>query len=155
MPRLCDFVETCEWGWVGRGLTKKYFFLFLKPVLCFLKTIFTGGLLCRPPVKKRFLLVVYYVDRQWNSIFTGGPQLIAYKNDDFYWALVLAVTKNVTVNRFTTVTIVLLCTSVSLKSSHTMARVLYKSEFYKHTKIGPMYGRLLHIQVMESTHLCW
>jgi hypothetical protein len=32
-------------------------------------------------------------------------------NDDFYWPLALAVTKNATINRFTTATIELLCTS--------------------------------------------
>jgi hypothetical protein len=53
----------------------------------------------------------YYADRQWKSIFTGGPQLPACKNDDFYWPLALAVTKNATINRFTTVIIELLCTS--------------------------------------------
>jgi hypothetical protein len=47
----------------------------------------------------------------FKSIFTGGPQLTACKNDDFYWPLALAVTKNVTINRFTTATIELLCTS--------------------------------------------
>jgi hypothetical protein len=31
----------------------------------------------------------YYVDRQLKSIFTGGPQLPACKNDDFYWSLAL------------------------------------------------------------------
>jgi quinol-cytochrome oxidoreductase complex cytochrome b subunit len=46
------------------------------------------------------------------SICTGGPQLPACKNDDFYWLLALAVTKNATINRFTTATIELLCTSV-------------------------------------------
>jgi hypothetical protein len=54
----------------------------------------------------------YYVARQWKSIFTGGPQLPACKNDDFYWPLALAVTKNATINRFTTATVELLCTSV-------------------------------------------
>jgi hypothetical protein len=39
--------------------------------------------------------------------------LPACKNDDFYWPLALAVTKNATINRFTTATIELLCTSVS------------------------------------------
>jgi hypothetical protein len=33
------------------------------------------------------------------------------KNDDFYWPLTLAVTKNAPVNRFTTATVELLCTS--------------------------------------------
>jgi hypothetical protein len=61
--------------------------------------------------ENRFLLAVYYVDHQWKSIFTGGSQLSACKNDDFYWPLAPAVTKNVTVNRFTTATIELLCTS--------------------------------------------
>jgi hypothetical protein len=50
-------------------------------------------------------------DRQLKSIFTGGPQLPACKNDDFYWPLALAVTKNATINWFTTATIELLCTS--------------------------------------------
>ena len=54
----------------------------------------------------------YYVDRQWKSISTGGSQLPACKNGDFYWPLALAVTKNATVNRFTTATIELICTSV-------------------------------------------
>jgi hypothetical protein len=53
----------------------------------------------------------YYADRQWKSIFTGGSQLPVCKNDDFYWLLALAVTKNATVNRFTTATIELICTS--------------------------------------------
>jgi hypothetical protein len=53
----------------------------------------------------------YYADRRWKSISTGGSQLPAYKNDDFYWSLTLAVTKNATVNRFTTATIELICTS--------------------------------------------
>jgi hypothetical protein len=51
-------------------------------------------------------------------IFTGDPQLHACKNDDFYWPLALAVTKNATINRFTTATIELLCTSVSLSTPH-------------------------------------
>jgi hypothetical protein len=78
-------------GWVGREafLIKNIFLLFLKSVLCFLETIFTGGFI----------------------IFTGGSQLPACKNDDFYWPLALAVTKNATVNRFTTATIELICTS--------------------------------------------
>jgi hypothetical protein len=58
----------------------------------------------------------YYVDRQWKSIFTGGLQLPACKNDDFYWPLALAVTKNVTVNMFRTVSIELLCTSENFDS---------------------------------------
>jgi hypothetical protein len=45
------------------------------------------------------------------TICTGGLQLPACKNDDFYWPLALAVTKNTTKNRFTTGTIELLCTS--------------------------------------------
>jgi hypothetical protein len=53
----------------------------------------------------------FYVYRQLKSIFTGGPQLPACKNDDFYWPLAQAVTKNATINRFTTATIELLCTS--------------------------------------------
>jgi hypothetical protein len=53
----------------------------------------------------------YYVDRQFKSIFTGGLQLPACKNDDFYWPLALAVTLNATKNRFTTASIDLLCTS--------------------------------------------
>jgi hypothetical protein len=59
---------------------------------------------------KRFALAVL-LRRQWKSIFTGGPQLPACKNDDFYWPLALAVTKNATINMFTTATIELLCTS--------------------------------------------
>jgi hypothetical protein len=54
----------------------------------------------------------YYADRQLKSIFTGGPQLPTCKNDDFYWPLALVVTKNATVNRFTTATIEILYTSV-------------------------------------------
>jgi hypothetical protein len=68
----------------------------------------------------------YYVDRQWKSIFTGGfitstasenrftggLQLPACKNNDFYWPLALAVTINATKNRFMTASIELLCTSV-------------------------------------------
>jgi hypothetical protein len=53
----------------------------------------------------------YYADRQWKSISTGGSQLPACKNGDLYWPLALAVTKNATVNRFTTATIELICTS--------------------------------------------
>jgi hypothetical protein len=68
-------------GWVGREVSLIIFFLlFLKSVLCFLE-----------------------------SIFTDGSQLPACKNDDFYWPLTLAVTKNATVNRFTTATIQLIC----------------------------------------------
>jgi hypothetical protein len=48
------------------------------------------------------------------AIYPGGPQLPACKNDDFYWPLALAVTKNATINRFTTATIELLCTSGAL-----------------------------------------
>jgi hypothetical protein len=59
----------------------------------------------------------YYADRQLKSIFTGGLQLPAYKNNDFYWPLALAVTINATKNRFTTVTIELLCTS-ALQNNH-------------------------------------
>jgi hypothetical protein len=50
----------------------------------------------------------YYVDRQLKSIFTGGLQLPACKNDDFYWPLALAVTINATKNMFTTASIDLL-----------------------------------------------
>ena len=68
-------------------------------------------LLRRPPGKIDFHWRFYYADRQWKSIFTGGPQLLACTNNDFYWPLALAVTKNATINRFTTATIELLCTS--------------------------------------------
>jgi hypothetical protein len=68
-------------------------------------------LLRRPLVKIDFHWRFYYADRQWKSIFTGGPQLLACKNDNFYWPLALAVTKNATINKFTTATIELLCTS--------------------------------------------
>jgi hypothetical protein len=53
--------------------------------------------------------------------FHCGPQLPACKNDDFYWPLALAVTKNATVNRFTTATIELLCTSAYGWTSTSMA----------------------------------
>jgi hypothetical protein len=68
-------------------------------------------LLRRPPVKIDFHWRFCYADRQFKTIFTGGPQLPACENDDFYWPLALAVTKNATINRFTTATIELLCTS--------------------------------------------
>jgi hypothetical protein len=70
-------------------------------------------LLRGPPVKIDFHWRFYYADRMLKSFFTGGPQLPACKNDDFYWPLALAVTKNATINRFTTATIELLCTSES------------------------------------------
>jgi hypothetical protein len=94
--------------------------------------IFSGGFLRKPPLEKsyfyrRFLMKTacrnlmfpgndfhwrfYYADRQWKSISTSGSQLPACKNGDFYWPLALAVTKNTTVNRFTTATIELICTS--------------------------------------------
>jgi hypothetical protein len=73
MPRLATSIEIGEWRWVGRGLTKKYFFAILKTRFMFPendfywrfimptaseKTILTGGLLCRPPVK---------IDFHWRS----------------------------------------------------------------------------------------
>ena len=59
MLRLVTSIETGEWGgWAEASPNKNIFLLFLKPVLCFLKTIFTGGLLCRPPVK---------IDFHWRS----------------------------------------------------------------------------------------
>jgi hypothetical protein len=76
--------------------------------------------------ENRFSLAVYYADRQWKSIFTGGPQLSSCKNDDFYCPLALAVKKNVTVNRFTTATIELICTS----AKHLYNIVLIRSLFY-------------------------
>jgi hypothetical protein len=60
----------------------------------------------------------YYVDRQWKSIFTGGLQLPACKNDDFYWPLALAGTINATKNRFTTASIDLLCISAPVYLLH-------------------------------------
>jgi hypothetical protein len=84
---------------VGWGpLIKTIFLLFLKSILCFLKTICTGGFITP------------------TASFTGGLQLPACKNDDFYWPLALAVTINATKNRFTTATIELLCTSGSCVS---------------------------------------
>jgi hypothetical protein len=75
----------------------------------------------------------YYVDRQLKSIFTGGHQLPACKNDDFYWPLALAVTKNATINRFTTATIELLCTSVMpfTKCSYKQNDMLTKCDWSK------------------------
>ena len=46
-----------------------------------------------PPNKNIFLLFLKSVSCFLEMIFTGGPQLSACKNDDFYWSLVLAVTK--------------------------------------------------------------
>jgi hypothetical protein len=48
---------------------------------------------------------------------TASENRPACTNDDFYWPLALAVTKNATINRFTTATIELLCTSVRSRYS--------------------------------------
>jgi hypothetical protein len=101
----CDFDgdSVGRVGWVGWGPpNKNIFFTIFK--ICF---IFPGN-----DLHWRF----YYADRQWKSIFIDGLQLPACKNDDFYWPLALAVTINITKNRFTTATIELLCTS-GLRSS--------------------------------------
>jgi hypothetical protein len=91
-------------GWAEASPNKNNFLLFLKSVSCFLETIFTDGFITSTASENRF----YYTDRQWKSIFTGGPQLSTCKNDDFYWPVALVVTKNATVNRFMTATIELL-----------------------------------------------
>ena len=47
-------------GWVGRevSLIKIFFLLFLKSVLCFLETIFTGGFITPTASEHRFSLAV-------------------------------------------------------------------------------------------------
>jgi hypothetical protein len=98
-------------GWAETSPNKNNFLLFLKSISCFLEMIFTSGFITPTASEIDFHWRFYYTDRKWKSIFTNGPQLSACKNDDFYWPLALAVTKNATVNRFTTATIELLCTS--------------------------------------------
>jgi hypothetical protein len=60
-----------------------------------------------------FLKIIFISGFITSTVSTGGPQLSAYKNDDFYWLLVPTVLRNTSENGFTTVTIKLLCTSVS------------------------------------------
>jgi hypothetical protein len=76
---------------------KDNFLLFLKSVSCFLETIFTGGFITPTASENRFSL----------AVLSYAP----VKMMIFYWPLALAVTKNATINRFTTATIELLCTS--------------------------------------------
>jgi hypothetical protein len=87
--------RTCGIGGPRPPLIKIFFFAIFK--ICFM---FPGNDLH---------WLFYYADLQCKSIFTGGPQLPACKNDDFYWPLALAVTKNAIVNKFTTATVELLC----------------------------------------------
>jgi hypothetical protein len=81
----------------------------------------------------------YYADRNLKSIFTGGLQLPACKNDDFYWPLALAVMKNATKNRFTIANIKLFCTSVdrgpTFASTPPRTTVDSKLQFLENTKI--------------------
>jgi hypothetical protein len=80
-----------------------------------------------------------------SSIFTGGPQLPACKNDDFYWSLVLAVTKNATINRFTTATIELLCTSARRYRTTT-----WHNRPVRMARHGTSVGRLPHAVVKAT-----
>jgi hypothetical protein len=78
---------------------------------------------------------IYYADRQWKSIFTGGLQLPVCKNDDFYWPLALAVTINATKNKFTTVTIELFCTSGAARLN------FYSQRRHAHMRKKPVHTR--------------
>jgi hypothetical protein len=60
MPRLATSTETSMWDvWAEASPNKNNFLLFLKSVLCFLKTIFTGGFITPTASKKRFSLAVF------------------------------------------------------------------------------------------------
>jgi hypothetical protein len=49
----------------------------------FLKIIFTSGFITSTASESRFSLAVFLTQPPVKSIFTGDPQLPAYKNDDF------------------------------------------------------------------------
>jgi hypothetical protein len=87
-------------GGVGRVLSLNNFFVVFKTRLMFLKIIFTIGFITSTA--------------QWKSIFTSNTHLAACKNDDFYWVLVPTVLKNVSENRFITVTIEIICINASM-----------------------------------------
>jgi hypothetical protein len=73
----CDRDE--QVGWV---LFLNNFFLF-KTHLMFLKIFFTSGFITSTASESRFSLAVFLTQPPVKSIFTGDPQLPAYKNDDF------------------------------------------------------------------------
>lgn len=61
---------------------------------------------------KYFYRQLYYLDLMLKSISTGNfLSSTAYRNNYFHRPLVLVVVKNASVNRFTTASIELLCTS--------------------------------------------
>jgi hypothetical protein len=72
-------------GWVSEASpNKNIILLFLKPVLCFLKTIFTGGLLCRPQVKIDFYFAIF-------------KTRFMFPENDFYWRFIMPTASE---NRF-------------------------------------------------------
>jgi hypothetical protein len=58
MPRLATSIETGEWGWVGGGLTKKYFFAIFKTRFMFPENDFYRRFIMPTASENRFSLAV-------------------------------------------------------------------------------------------------